>query len=277
MKKLALALVCFASVAFFASCQQEITNPEPSISLITDDGFVKNGDVIDVEQVFVYGFQMASNSQTKKELKQLSIATSFIDIEGNESTPEEEIISLAGKTEYRFVDTVYYEITRELVGTIKTVATVTDVDGKINTTTLTLSLNQPALPLITRTFEWSRWGNDIQGLDEFGLSWKGNYPKDTYAKLVPQDGVKLFIFETNDWDEVTTDVEKTAFFNKAIETQQTADEYFEINVTQMEMTYNHVIGTVMPDGTCHLIKVIKSHSEYVAPTGTKTTITGEAK
>ena len=68
MKKLALALVCFASVAFFASCQQEITNPEPTISVITDEGFVKNGDVIDVEQTIVYGFQMASNSQPKKEL-----------------------------------------------------------------------------------------------------------------------------------------------------------------------------------------------------------------
>ena len=79
MKKLALALVCFASVAFFASCQQEITNPEPTISVITDEGFVDNDDVVNLEQPIVYGFQMASNSQTKKELKQLSIASYFID------------------------------------------------------------------------------------------------------------------------------------------------------------------------------------------------------
>lgn len=265
MKKLVLALVCFASLAFFASCAKE---GQPTIQVLNQEGFVKDGAVVDQNTNVYFGFVVASSPESKKELSKLVVT-----IDGTKWAEKD----LTGMTEYTHIDTVYYEPERDIVGQSVIQAVVTDAAGQTATATITLSINEPALPLLTRTFEWSRWGNDIQGLDEFGLSWKGNYPKDTYAKLVPQDGVKLFIFEANDWDEVTTDVEKAAFFNKAVETQHTADEYFEINVTQMDMTYNHVIGTVMPDGTCHLIKVIKSHSQYVAPTGTKTTINGEAK
>ena len=48
MKKLALALVCLVSVAFFASCDPEITNPEPTIAVITGENYVYDGQTIDV-------------------------------------------------------------------------------------------------------------------------------------------------------------------------------------------------------------------------------------
>ena len=272
MKKLALALVCFASVAFFASCQQEITNPEPSISLITDDGFVKNGDVIDVEQVFVYGFQMASNSQTKKELKQLSLSTTFIDLEGNESTPEEEIISLAGKTEYRFVDTVAYEVTRDVMGTIKTVATVTDVDGKVNTATLTLSLNEPAEPLETKDFTWFRHGgNPGEGLEEFGLEWTNN-AKEIFCVIKPVEGATLFGFSPDTWNEVTTDVEKVAAFTEGLHTVM--DKFTGVSAWTPK-DYDFVIGTLY-NGEYHLIHITKGEIESSAA-GTDITITGQSK
>ena len=275
MKKLALALVCFASVAFFASCQQEITNPEPSISLITDDGFVKNGDVIDVEQVFVYGFQMASNSQTKKELKQLSLSTTFIDLEGNESTPEEEIISLAGKTEYRFVDTVAYEVTRDVMGTIKTVATVTDVDGKVNTATLTLSLNEPAEPLEEADFTWFRHGsNPAEGLEEYGLEWTGN-GKEVFAIIKPVEGATLYGFGVGSdvWNEVTTDVEKVAAFTEGL--HSVMDDFRGVSAWNTK-DYDYVIGTLY-EGEYHLIHITHGQVDNNGSAGTDITITGKAK
>ena len=265
MKKLVLALVCFASLAFFASCVKE---GQPTIQVLNQEGFVQDGAVVDQNTNVYFGFVVASSPESKKELSKLVVT-----IDGTKWAEKD----LTGMTEYTHIDTVYYEPERDIVGQSVIQAVVTDAAGQTATATITLSINEPAQPLMARTFEWYRWGNTITGLDEFGLEWKGNYPKDTYAKLIPQDGVKLFIFEAKDWNEVTTDVEKAAFFNKAIETQHTADEYFEVNVTQMDMTYNDVIGTVMPDGTCHLIHITKSHAEYVAPTGTKITITGEAK
>ena len=278
MKKLALALVCLVSVAFFASCTPEVQNPEPSIAIMTGENFVYDGQTVDLGVTYSIGFRATSNDQTKKELAKFNLNASLYETDGTLIFSNDSIIPASG-TEFVFQNNnlVFEHNVRELIGKAIFTATITDVDGKVKSTTLTVNINQPAQPLVSRTFEWYRLGNTITGLDEFGLSWKGNYPKDTYAKLVPQDGVKLFIFEAKDWNEVTTDLEKAAFFNKAIETLHTADEYFEVNVTQMDMTYNDVIGTIMPDGTCHLIHVTQSHTQYVAPTGTATTITGEAK
>ena len=270
MKKLALALVCFASVAFFASCQQEITNPEPTISVITDEGFVKNGDVIDVEQTIVYGFQMASNSQTKKELQQLRLSTTFVDLEGNESTPEEEIISLVGNTEYRFADTVYYEITREIIGTIKTVATVTDVDGKVNTATLTLNLNQPAQELVVTPFEWRRdAGGDGTGLAEFGLQWTNNTT--TNAIIKPLEGAILYRFTNSEvWSNTKTDLDKAELFS---ELPVSIAQFTDVSVTAASQTYDIVLGTTY-NGENHLIHVTGSTANQRS---WHFSITGEAK
>ena len=263
MKKLALALVCFASVAFFASCQQEITNPEPTISVITDEGFVDNDDVVNLEQPIVYGFQMASNSQTKKELKQLSIASYFIDLDGKEELQEEEIIPLTGKTEYRFVDTVMYEITtRDLVGSVKNVATVTDVDGKVKTATLVFDLNQPAQPLISRAINWVRSGQTVENATEtdmanMGLQWTGSY-RDIMA-------------------EITTDVEKAEYFASLPEyTHATAiDRYRNISAEQSH-TYNDMLAVVY-NGGCYLIHITYAKVDNLGSAGTKITITGDTK
>jgi hypothetical protein len=274
MKKLALALVCFASVAFFASCQKEITNPEPTISVITDEGFVKNGDVVDVEQTIVYGFQMASNSQTKKELKQLSVATYFINLEGVEELQEEEIVSLAGKTEYRYVDTVYYKVTtRDVMGSIKTVATVTDVDGKINTATLTLSLNEPAEPLEEADFTWFRHSqNPGEGLEEFGLEWTGN-GKEVFAIIKPVEGATLYAFDPDTWNEVTTDVEKVAAFTEGI--HGILSDFRGVSAWNSK-DYNFVIGTLY-EGEYHLIHITHGQVDNNGSAGTDITITGKAK
>jgi hypothetical protein len=276
MKKLALALVCFASVAFFASCQQEITNPEPTISVITDEGFVKNGDVVDVEQTIVYGFQMASNSQTKKELKQLTLTTYFVDLEGTEELQQEEIIPLTGKTEYRFVDTVYYEVTtREVMGSIKTVATVTDVDGKINTATLNLSLNEPAEPLEEADFTWFRHGsNPAEGLEEFGLEWTGN-GKEVFAILKPVEGATLYGFSVGSdvWNEVTTDVEKVAAFTEGL--HSVMDDFRGVSAWNTK-DYDYVIGTLY-EGEYHLIHITHGQVDNNGSAGTDITITGKAK
>jgi hypothetical protein len=276
MKKLALALVCFASVAFFASCQKEITNPEPAISVITDEGFVKNGDVVDVEQPFVYGFQMASNSQTKKELKQLTHTTYFVDLEGTEELQQEEIIPLTGKTEYRFVDTVYYEVTtREVMGSIKTVATVTDVDCKINTATLNLSLNEPAEPLEEANFTWFRHGsNPAEGLEEFGLEWTGN-GKEVFAILKPVEGATLYGFGVGSdvWNEVTTDVEKVAAFTEGL--HSVMDDFRGVSAWNTK-DYDYVIGTLY-EGEYHLIHITHGQVDNNGSAGTDITITGKAK
>ena len=265
MKKLALALVCLASVAFFASCQQ---NGVPSIQVLNEEGYVKDGDVIDLGDEVNFGFVMSSAIESNSPLTSLIIKI-------DDNAPD--TVALTG-TSYTYRGTLVYGLEKdEIVGNSTITATVYDATGQFATASITISLNQAAQSLVGRTFEWYRLGNTITGLDEYGLNWRGNYPRDTYAKLEPKDGVKLFIFNAEDWANTTTDVEKASLFNKAMETMTPAENYFNVNVTQANMTYDDVIGTVLADGTCHLIHVTKSRAETVTSQGTAVTITGEAK
>ena len=268
MKKLALALVCLVSVAFFASCEPDVTNPEPTIAVYQEEGYVANGDVVDLNTEINFGFTCAANFQTGKKLASLVVSVDEV---------IDTIVDLTGMSDYTYKGVMSYELRRDVIGESVISAVLTDEAGRTATATITLSINQPAQQLLSKTFEWYRLGNTITGLDEYGLTWKGNYPKDNYAKLVPQDGVKLYIFKAEDWENVKTDVDKAAFFLAAIETQETADEYFEVNVTQGEMTYDDVIGTVMADGTCHMIHVTGSKANYLGSQGTEVTISGVSK
>lgn len=283
MKKLALALVCFASVAFFASCNPEVTDPEPSISVITDEGFVSNGDVIDLGQVFVYGFQMASNTQTKKELKQLSITSSLFDLEGNEEPISEEIIALTGLTEYRFIDTLSYTLRDENIGSVRYIATVTDVDGKINTATLTLSLNEPSQPLTVNPIEWIKIGHNVQDLSEYGLVWKETNYKDPFTHIFPAEGCMLFACSGygDDFADIVTDVDLAKYFNNLAEmtvipSEINTAEYNKVDCNPANRDYNDLLITKDAEGNLHAI-LIQHAAVTSVSAGTQITITGQAK
>ena len=154
MKKLALALVCFASVAFFASCVKTIDNPEPSIAVLTGENYVYDGQTVDIGQNYTLGFRAASNSQTMKELATFKLNVKFTTLDDTETKSYDSIINVSG-TEYTFEQVLNFGLTnteesRELVAKAIFTATITDVDGKMNSTTINLNINQPAVDLEPR-------------------------------------------------------------------------------------------------------------------------------
>ena len=274
MKKLALALVCLVSVAFFASCTPEVTDPEPSIAVVTGDNYVYDGQTIDLYHDYMIGFHAASNSQTSKELATFSLNVKLY--EGTEeSRPVDDTTyayTISG-AEYTFNDTIRFELDRDLVGKVEYTATVTDVDGKSNSTTVTLNLNLAEEPLTIADFEWYRLGNTVTGLAEYGLKWEQNL-KSPYAQIKPMDGVILYKFDSNVWDEITFESEKVALFSDGA---TTASVYNNVDVNQSAM-YDDVIGTRTTDGKYHLIHVTSSRIlAYQAPYGTPCYIYGQAK
>ena len=260
MKKLALALVCLVSVAFFASCTPE---GDPTIQVLVEEGYVKSGDVVDVNTDFNFGFVMASNAQTGKELASLIIK---IDDE------DPDTLTLTG-TEYTYKGTLRYEFNRdEIVGQATITAIVTDVAGKTASTYINLSINNPAQPLAAVDFEWYRLGNTQTGLEEYGLFWERNI-KDTHAQIKPLDGVTLYSFSADKWEATTTDVEKAALFADGALTMAV---YNNVSTTAGG-SYNDVIGTKMADGTLHLINVTKCVIGAYQNQGYPITISGQAK
>lgn len=264
MKKLALALVCLTSIAFFASCKQE---GQPTIQVLNEEGYVQSGAVVNVNEEFDYGFVMASSPITNKALTSLIIKI------GDENP---DTIALSG-TEFTHKGTLKYEYTREIVGNSVITATVVDAAGETATASIELSINNPAQPLISRTFEWHRLGNTITGLDQFGLKWDRNL-KATHAQIKPLEGVKLFQFDASVWGATTTDQQKAALFSAAVEANQSIELYAGINTDIAgDKDYDEVIGTITADGNYHLIHITHYHRGAYVSQGYPYTITGEAK
>lgn len=261
MKKLALALMCLVSVAFFASCNQP--KGQPTIAVLQEEGFVKDGDVVNLGEEVNFGFVMATAANSNTLLKSLIIkiddeAPDTIDIQG---------------TEYTYKGVITYNLSKdEIVGNSTITATVYDAVGEYATASLKLSINQPAQPLIARTFEWRRDnGADGTGLESFGLEWKTNNSKETYAVIKPLNGAVLYRFENSEvWTNTTTDVEKAALFS---ELGEGIAQFKEISTTAANKDYDIVIGTIY-NGENHLIHI--THSTAYER-GWHFTITGEAK
>ena len=263
MKKLALALVCLFSVAFFASCDPDITNPEPSIQALQGEEYIQDNDIVDLDTPYAFGFVVASNPQTNKDLASLVVKIGDMEWANKD---------LTGLKEFTYIDTVEWGLDRDIVYTDIITAVVTDADGKTATATLNVSVNQPAQQLVARTFEWYRLGNTQTGLEEFGLYWERNI-KETHAQIKPIEGVTLYTFDSNVWDATTTNLDKAALF---------ADGATEIEVynnvsTSTADTYDDVIGTKMADGTLNLIHVTRCVIDAYQSAGYPIHITGEAK
>lgn len=267
MKKLALALVCLVSIAFFASCDPEVPqNPEPTITAITEEGYLANGQVIDMEVEYDYGFVAASNPQTQVELSKLTVVC-------GETVLCDTAIS---GTEFTFRGSIYFTNSdnRDLYEA-EIIATVTDAKGYVNKASIAFSVNEEQ-PLTATDFTWNRHGGQAAtgGLEDLGLEWKMN-AKEIYAVLTPAEGATLYRFDLSGrdvWNSITTAAEKAALFGN--ESLTPISELREVSCTAPEKEYDIVIGTIY-NGQTNLIHITKS--AVFTFKGTDVTIYGQVK
>ena len=271
MKKLALALVCFASLAFFASCVKE---GQPTIQVLDKEGFVKDGVTVDVDEEINFGFVVASSAVTNSQLANLLVKV---------DDTEWANIDLTGLTEYTYEDVVTYESDRdEILGTSVITAVVTDAAGQTATATITLTINQPDVPILSMPIEWTRKGNNlINGTAEemrlFGLEWPGNW-KAAMVTIKPiNSDVIMYLCDGNDFDDIETVSDKNAYFTRlATEGATPITEYRNIT-TNNSADYNDMLAIINGDSK-HLILIKHADVEYLGSTiGTQIVIKGEAR
>ena len=271
MKKLALALACLVSLAFFASCNPE---GQPTIGVLVEEGYVTDGASVNVNDTVNFGFSCVSSLMTGKPLASLVVNVENFDTEGTSlGSGEYARKDLTGMTEYLYKDAIIYSTEKDdLVGTSVITAIVTDEAGQIASASIVLNIYDPAQPLTAVDFEWYRLGNTQTGLEEYGLFWERNI-KDTHAQIKPLDGVTLYSFIADKWEATNTDVENAALFADGAITMTV---YNNVSTTAGG-TYNDVIGTKMADGTLHLINVTKCVIGEYQSQGYPITISGQAK
>ena len=264
MKKLALALVCLISVAFFASCTPK---GNPTITVLQEEGYVKDGDVVTSGQEFNFGFVVASSIETSKELSTLVI---YIDDE--EAVKE----NLTG-TEYTYKGALTLTLTRELpTSVIK--AVVTDVAGAFATASITVSIEE-STNVEVKDIAWVRRGTTVQNAEEmaeYGLQWTGSY-KETMATIKPLDGFSMYLCDGDDFAKIKTQADKAAYFSKIAETQKPIEAYREISAEAGSQTPNDMLALINEKGDQYLVLFSTAKAEYLgSQVGTEITINGKA-
>ena len=245
-----------------ASFTIQSTKLTPTVSLIEEEGYLTDGQVVYLEVEYEFGFYMESS----EGLSSLSVII------------DDEVIDemrFNGETSYTYEKSVMFAPAYTNIEDCTFTAVVTDVNGLSNSVSFTVYLAQNQM-LIQSPFEWSRYGgNPGTGLEEFGLYWNYNGKDDFYARIRPLDGVSLFSFDPTVWNEVNTEAEKAALFSSALGTMSPEYEYAHVSI-MASADYDDVIGTVLPDGTMRLIHV--THSLVtISSIGTIVTISGEWK
>lgn len=262
MKKLALALVCLISVAFFASCTPE---GQPTISVLPGEEYVHDGDIINVNEEFNIGFTMSSSIESGQKLASFTLV---IDDETFETVKLDD-------TEFTFERTLALNTvdTRDDIDNVVITGTVTDVLGKSASVTITLILDETQ-ELILENFEWNRHGGDAAtgNLAELGLAWNSNAKDEVFAVITAVEGAELYEVPAEKWAQVTTQPEKVALFGEgggALPIRA----YKGVSAFSSD-TYDDVIATRY-NGEYYLIHI----TEGIVSTfkGTDVTIKGEWK
>lgn len=290
MKKLALALVCMFSVAFFASCTKTIEHPEPSIAVINGDdcvyGTVDNPQIIslDDETNWKFGFHIEANSETKKELASLSVKYDYV-YEGVVSDTT-IVIDLTGKTTYDFTDYVFVQEDRATITLLKATitATVTDADNKTNTAAIAYEIEMEEEELPIDLIEWKREGTTVVDEDDmayYGLKWYDNH-KEAFATIKPLDEtVKLYLCDGAKFNEIKYNSDKEIFFtNLVTEGAQPIQEYRNVSAWESN-DYTDMLAVIYGEDL-YLINITHADVERITNSAGQTirtdvTIKGAAK
>ena len=282
MKKLALALVCLVSVAFFASCDPEenIQEVQPSIEILTEDGYLQNGDVLDLNELGLYGFRAASNVNTQAKLAKFVVTCA---VTSGDETEEPSVIydTLIDGTEFVFEDYIYFEIEgKDLIGSAEVTATVTDVDGYSNSTSFKIDINKEEALEVT-SIEWTKWGHTVEDLSAYGLEMQANNWKSPFVHIYPAEGCALYVIENDseDWFEaVETASNLAGLFQMLYEDPEVpaCTDYNKIDCNA-SARYDDVLVTKDAEGNYHAIHITGTSVAVEAPNGTKIIISGEAK
>lgn len=270
MKKLALALMCLVSVAFFASCKKTVEHPEPSISFLVAENFISSDATLQTGDVAYFSVKAVANSQTNKLLKTIS----FMIIDDD--------------TETRLYDTIDQDLNAGSVvfdygyhfkkaGNYSVVANIIDADGKTNEARLKITVETK---LVETAFSWVRTGANVTEttaaqLASVGLQWTGS-AKDIFATIKPLEGTKLYVRPGNDYANLLSVNQMAAYYSSFSETTLPSESYRNISATQ-SADYNDMLFTLTTDGNYHAVLIQHAAIENLGAQGTQITITGNRK
>ena len=266
MKKLALALLCLVSVAFFASCDHDVENPEPVISVLTTAGYLADSTVIEADTDYPFGFVVSANPETLKDIVRVELFVNDMSVDTVENIDAQT---------YTYESIFRYD-TRQIIDEVEIRIQATDADNKTQTAKLHFWVNQEEY-LVEKNIAWVRRGADVQSAEEmatYGLEWKGSY-KEVFATIEPMEGYTLYLTDDAEFASIETAVQKANFVAALMETSKPIEKYRNIT-TNNSADYNDLLVVIGEDGVTNLVN-FKHASIETGSFGTQITITGSVK
>lgn len=247
------------------------TPPEPptysevNIQILNGEGFVSDNDTVNLHQWYKFGFYMSGVDES------VSLRNLVVDIDGALWAD----VDLDGCS-YSYIDSVFFEYDgKGIVGQCVITATATDADGCVATAAINLVVKSLGVPLASRPFLWNKHGEQPgTGLAEYGLQWTNN-GKEVFAEIRPVPGATLYEFSPEVWNAINTVEAKNSLFITALETGVPINLFNKVSALTSHDDYNFVLGTIMPDGSLHLIHITQGAVENYEEVDI--TINGEAK
>ena len=267
MKKLALALVCLVSVAFFASCDPKVENPEPVVSIVEADGYLYDSAVIEVNVDYAFAFKVTANTETLKDIVRVELLIN--------DEPYDTVENIDAQ-EYTYEGIFNYQA-KEIIDEVVLALRATDADNETTTAKMHLWINQEEY-LVATPIVWTKIGHNVDDLSAYGLVWKETNYKSPFTHIFPAEGCTLYVVEEGaeeDYKAIETVVDLATYYSKLSETMHTADEYDKIDCNASG-TYHHMLVTKDAQGTFHAIYIEKAEISTPAAC-TQIVITGEAK
>ena len=264
MKKLALAIVCLISTAFFASCTKTIEHPEPSIAVMSGEGYLLQNDTTLTELECTFGFVCASNTQTNKALKNFQLLVN------GEKVADTTISGTTYSQAFTWIP--------EEAGTYTITGKITDEDNQTKSADIKLVVMAPEFtPINTADYTWVRKGGTVETQAEMaavGLKWYDNH-KDVFATWKPLDGYTLYKIEDWTWEEIEYSEQLLAIGIELTETAPIA-EFREISA-EATSDYDVILCTVNgTSGEMNLIHVTHAKID-TGIFGTRITVDGQIK
>lgn len=263
MKKLALALICLVSVAFFASCDPEVLSDyTPTATIVKGaeyvSGTIDNPTIIalDDNTNYKYGFHFAANTLSKQALSTVKIVMEYTKADGTTGSSEVNI-DVKGEMSYDYEQNVFEE-SKTMYDAFTITATVTDVVGEEKSVAIAYKVEVED-NLVAQPFTWTRLGsNPGTGLEQFGLKWESNL-KDVHAIIQPLSGAKLYVInDLSKWEQINTELAKASFFSElpALSANQFSDLVLTGYLDQ-DVTRDFLLATIYNDKN-YLIRIQKT-------------------
>ena len=257
------AIICLLIGASFIGCNKKMDNQNPSVSMLTEEGFTTGENHLFIGTTVKFGFNAFPNAATNSKLVKFQV---FVAKPGQDWVYDTTYFlnnedSFRAEGEYTFIE----------LGDWRIAGHVFDASNNWSETFINIHVQED----MEEAFVWQQIGLDsVSGFNDYGLLWIDSkvidsvaIALDTICLLPADDSVSLYLFDKSKWDEIDTYKAKDDLFKdiqkKPKDYKDKKIDAYNILAAEETVMYDNVIAIMNENenGQHYLLFIGNSFSE----------------